>query len=371
MQRMAKRLIHRGILVLMPALAWLLSPAAAAAGDYQLTTIAEGLELPWCITLLPDGDFLVTERPGRLRRLGADGNIGEPITGVPPVLFAGQGGLHDVLLDPDFAENGTIYLSYAHGDMRANGTRIARATLRGDTLENVEPIFTAEPLKRGPQHFGAKMVLLPDRTLMLTTGDGFDYRELAQNPFVTLGKTIRINTDGSIPADNPFADGADGHPAVYSYGHRNPQGLARDPVSGVIYQHEHGPRGGDEVNRIEPGRNYGWPAITYGVDYSGAYVSPFTEHPGMEQPLRYWVPSIAPSGLAVYTGALFPDWQGSLLVGALNEGEVRRVTIEEDGSTSEEAVFSEVAERVRDVRVGPDGTIYLVTDPGRILRVSR
>jgi glucose/arabinose dehydrogenase len=371
MQLKAKRLVHRGILVILPALAWLLAPAATAAEDYQLTTLAEGLELPWCITLLPDGDFLITERPGRLRRLGADGTIGEPIDGVPPVYFAGQGGLHDVLLDPDFQANGTIYLSYAHGNRQANGTRVARATLKDGSLENVEPIFTAEPLKRLPQHFGGKMILLPDGTLMLTVGEGFNYRELAQNPFVTLGKTIRINRDGSIPADNPFADGADGHPAVYSYGHRNPQGLAFDPMTGVIWEHEHGPRGGDEINRIEPGRNYGWPAITYGMDYSGAYVSPFTEHPGMEQPLKYWVPSIAPSGLAVYRGDMFPEWQGSLLVGALNENEVRRVTINPDGTTSEEAVFSEIAERIRDVRVGPDGAIYLVTDPGRILRVSR
>lgn len=345
---------------------------AAQAAAYRLTTVAEGLDNPWCVAFLPDGALLVTERPGNLRRVSLTGVIGEPITGVPAVYYAGQGGLFDVLLDPAFPQNQTIYLSYAQGDRRANATRIARARLTAGALEDLTVIFTVEPSKSLPQHFGGKMIFLPDGTLMLTTGEGFNYREHAQMTHNLMGKTVRVRPDGSIPDDNPFADGEHGHPAVWSYGHRNPQGLVLDPESGKVYLHEHGPRGGDEINLIEPGKNYGWPAITYGMDYSGAYVSPFTEHPGMEQPLKHWVPSIGPSGLAIYHGDQFPEWRGSLLVGALVDREVRRVTLNPDGSTSEEALFSELSERIRDVRVSPDGAVYLVTDgnPGRIIRVD-
>jgi glucose/arabinose dehydrogenase len=339
---------------------------------YRLTTVAEGLDHPWCVAFLPDGALLVTERPGTLRRIETTGAVSEPIDGVPPVYFAGQGGLFDVLLDPDFANNRRIYLSYAHGDRRANATRVVRARLGDSALEDLDVIFTVTPEKSLPQHYGGRMAFLPDGTLLLTTGEGFNYRELAQRTDGLLGKTVRINPDGSIPQDNPFADGQGGHPALYSFGHRNPQGLIVDPQTGQILLHEHGPRGGDEINRIEPGRNYGWPAITYGLDYSGAYVSPFTEHPDMEQPLKVWTPSIAPSGFAIYRGERFPAWRGSLFVGALVDREVRRVTLHPDGSTSEEALFSELGERIRDVRVSPDDAIYLVTDgkPGRIVRVD-
>jgi glucose/arabinose dehydrogenase len=356
-------------LVLLGALLALLSNTA---WSYQLTTVAEGLNYPWCVTFLPDGELLVTERPGQLRRISRDGTVGEPVSGVPEVFFAGQGGLFDVILDPDYEQNQTIYLSYAHGTRQSNATRITRARLNGNTLENPEVIFTVTPTKSLPQHFGGKMLFLPDGTLLLTTGEGFNFREQAQNTEALLGKTIRINTDGSIPADNPFATGEGGHPAVWSYGHRNPQGLIIDPETGKVYLHEHGPRGGDEINLITPGKNYGWPAITYGVDYSGAYVSPFSEHAGMEQPLHYWVPSIAPSGFAIYHGDEFPEWSGSFLVGALVDQEVRRVSLNSDGSSSEEALFSELATRIRDVRIGPDGAVYLVTDanPGKIIRVS-
>lgn len=344
---------------------------AVPAGAYQLTTVASGLDNPWCIAFLPDGELLVTERSGQLRRISADGTVGEPIAGVPPVYFAGQGGLFDVMLDPDFSANRVIYLSYAHGNRQANGTRVAKARLGDNALEDLEVIFTATPEKRLPQHFGGKMIFLPDGTLMLTTGEGFNYREEAQNTHALLGKTVRIHPDGSIPDDNPFANSEGGHPAVWTWGHRNPQGLIRDERTGAIYLHEHGPRGGDEINLISPGNNYGWPAITYGLDYSGAYVSPFTEHPGMEQPLKYWVPSIAPSGFAIYYGDQFPQWQGSLLVGALVDQEVRRVTIQADGTTSEETLFDEIGERIRDVRVGPEGAIYISTDSGNIYRATR
>ncbi len=358
-------------ILLTAALQGLAPPPVAA---YEITTVADGLDHPWCVAFLPDGSLLVTERPGNLKRIGPAGEVGEPVSGVPAVYFSpsGQSGLFDVLPDPDFASNRTLYLAYAHGSRQANATRIARARLAGNALEDLEVIFTAEPTKRLPQHFGGKLVFLPDGTLLATTGDGFDYREEAQNPHSLLGKTVRIRTDGSIPPDNPFADGVDGHPAVWTWGHRNPQGLVLDHRTGTVYLHEHGPKGGDEVNVLTPGANYGWPAITWGLDYSGAYVYPFTGHPGMEQPIRYWTPSIAPSGLAIYRGDGFPEWRGSLLVGALVDREVRRLTIGADGSVAEEALFSEVGRRIRDVRVAPDGSIYLVTDgkPGSVLRVT-
>lgn len=353
-------------------LAALLMSGSAAALDYRLQTIAEGLSYPWGLAELPDGTLLITERPGNLKHISADGSISE-IGNVPAVFFAenGQSGLFDVLPDRDFAGNGILYLAYAEGDRRSNATTVARARLAGSALEDVEVIFAAEPRKRLPQHFGGKLIFLPDGTLLLTTGEGFDYRELAQDPFTLLGKTVRINTDGSIPDDNPFADGEFGHPAVWTYGHRNPQGLVLDALSGTVYLHEHGPKGGDEVNVLVPGNNYGWPAITYGMDYSGAYVSPFTEHPDMAQPIKYWVPSIAPSGFAIYRGDMFPELNGDLLVGALVNREVRRLSIAPTGTFKEEALFSELESRIRDVRVSRDGSIYLVTDgsAGSIVRV--
>ena len=345
--------------------------AHTAAAEYRLEVVTDGLSNPWCVAFLPGGDMLVTERIGNLRRVTASGVIGMPIAGVPEVFFAGQGGLFDVALDPDFEDNQRIYLSYAHGNRSANATRIARATLSGSELTDVEVIFTVSPTKDTPQHYGGRMLILQDGTLLLTTGDGFDYREQAQNTHALLGKTVRIHTDGRFPADNPFADGKNGHPAVWTWGHRNPQGLAADPATGAVYLHEHGPRGGDEINLLEPGANYGWPAITYGMDYSGALVSPFTEQPGMRQPIKYWVPSIAPSGFAIYRGEHYPGWDGSLLVGALVNREVRRLESTPAGALSEASIFAEPGARIRDVRVGPDGLIYLLTDgaPGSLIRV--
>lgn len=351
----------------------LLAAAGTLAFEYELETVAADLTHPWGLTELPDGSLLVTERPGNLKHVAGDGTVTE-IGNVPAVFFAenGQSGLFDVLPDRDFASNRTIYLAYAEGNRQSNATTVARARLEGNALENVEVIFAAEPRKRLPQHFGGKLIFLPDGSLLLTTGDGFDYRELAQDPFNLLGKTVRFNTDGSLPADNPFADGQSGHPAVWTYGHRNPQGLALDERTGIVYLHEHGPQGGDEVNVLTPGTNYGWPAITYGLDYSGAYVSPFTEHPEMAQPVKYWVPSIAPSGFAVYRGEMFPELDGDLLVGALVNREVRRLRVAADGAVTEETLFAEIDQRIRDVRVAADGSIYLVTDrvPGSIVRVT-
>jgi len=346
-----------------------MNPALAA--DYSIDVLAENLENPWCVATLPSGDLLITERAGQLKRLSiATGEISE-ISNIPEVYFAGQGGLFDVLLDPDFERNQLIYLSYASGDPAANATRIARARLSGNSLEDVEPIFTATPSKDTPQHYGGRMVVLPDNTLLLTTGDGFEYREAAQDPNSNLGKTIRINLDGSLPSDNPFSEDS-GHPAVWTYGHRNPQGLAVDPANGAVYLHEHGPRGGDEINLLEPGSNYGWPGTSHGVDYSGAKISPFTEYPGIQSPLKVWVPSIAPSGLAIYRGEQFPQWQGSMFVGALVDREVRRVSFTDNG-LAEEAVFPEIDARIRDIRTTPEGALLIVTDgtPGTVYKVSR
>lgn len=363
----------QAVLLALLSVPFLLSARPATALEYQLTPLVEGLNYPWGLAELPDGSLLVTERPGNLKRVSRSGEVSS-IDGVPAVFFAenGQSGLFDVLPDRAFASNGLIYLAYAEGTRASNATTIARARLSGNSLTDVTVIFSVTPRKRLPQHFGGKLAFLPDGTLLATTGEGFDYRELAQDTHALLGKTIRINTDGSIPEDNPFADGEDGHPAVWTYGHRNPQGLVVDAVSGTVYLHEHGPRGGDEVNVLVPGTNYGWPAITYGLDYSGAYVSPFTEHPGMAQPIKYWVPSIAPSGFALYQGDMFPELAGNLLVGALVDREVRRLELGANGAIEESALFSELESRIRDVRVAADGSIYLVTDgnPGSIVRVA-
>jgi glucose/arabinose dehydrogenase len=335
----------------------------ACASEYQLETWSEGLDLPWSIAFLPDDAALVTELGGRLRRIDASGKPGKPVGNVPDVYFAGQGGLFDVVLHPGFPDNRMVYLSFAEGGKDDNGTAIARGRLSGNALEDVEIIFRNFTRKDTPVHYGGRMAFLPDGTLLLTTGDGFDYREAAQDVDSGLGKVLRMNDDGTPARDNPFP----GAPFVYSYGHRNPQGLAVSR-SGTIWLHEHGPRGGDELNRIEPGVNYGWPAITFGVDYSGAVISPHTAWEGMEQPDHYWVPSIAPSGLAIYEAGLFPDWRGDLFVGALVDREVRRLVLNAGKVVDEQPVFSEIAARVRDVRNGPTGELYILT-PDSVVRV--
>lgn len=355
--------MRRRMLALIPAL---LAAAAAVGADYRLETVVADLSWPWSIAFLPDGELLVAELDGQLRRIDRDGKPGPDIDAVPPVYFAGQGGLFDVVLDREFASNGRLFLSFAAGSAKANGTAVASATLLRNALSDVKIIFRVAERKDTPVHYGGRLAQLQDGTLLLTTGDGFDYREAAQDRRSQLGKTLRFNSDGSAVAGGPFPDS----PYVWSFGHRNPQGLvvAQD---GSVLLHEHGPRGGDEVNRIEPGVNYGWPAITYGLDYNGAYVSPFTEWEGMAQPLHYWTPSIAPSGFALYSGHLFPQWQGSLFVGALVSHDVRRLTYAHGSIVEQESLFGELGARIRDVRNGPDGALYLVTDgpEGSIVRV--
>ncbi len=343
-----------------------------SAPTLKTEVIASGLDHPWSIAFLPGGGVLVTERNGGLRRI--EGGRVTKVTGVPPVFNEGQGGLFDVVADPGFQQNGVVFLSYAHGTNRANGTRVARAKLVGNSLIEVTPIYTATPLKRGPVHFGGRMAFLPDGTLALTTGDGFDYREQAQRLDSPLGKVMRITTEGKVPDGNPFAANATAQGAIWSRGHRNPQGLAFDPVRNMLFAHEHGPRGGDEVNIIRAGANYGWPVATKGLDYSGATISPYRTYKGMTDGIVVWVPSIAPSGLAVYRGAMFPEWTGDLLVGALVDRELRRVRLSADGQMlGEESLLKGLGERIRDVRVAPDGSVWVTTDDaaGKVIRVSR
>jgi glucose/arabinose dehydrogenase len=292
---------------------------------YTIETVAEGLEHPWSLAFLPDGMMLVTERTGRLRVIDEGGLRAEPVGGLPPVFVSGQGGLFEVLPARDFAESRILYISYAHGDKDANHTRVLRARFDGRNLLDATAVFTSQPAKSGDAHFGGRMTWLPDGTLVMGLGDGFYFREDAQKLDTHLAKIIRIHPDGSVPADNPFVGQADAKPEIYSYGHRHVQAVVFDAASGLLYAHEHGPRGGDELNVIEPGRNYGWPMITYGRDYSRARISPFEELPGMEQPRTYWVPSIAPGGMTLYDGDVFPEWKGSLFVAALAEKSVRRV----------------------------------------------
>ncbi len=350
--------------------------AATASSDqppvaYKIETVAEGLDYPWSIAFLPNGDYLVALRVGEVHRISAAGAVGEPLSGLPNTYVAGQGGYFDIVLDPDFASNQTVYLSFAHGTAAENGTRIIKGTLSDTAIEDIQTIFTVSPLKDTAVHYGGKIIFLADGTLMMTTGDGFEYREAAQDRFSLLGKIIRINKDGSVPDDNPYADGSQGDPKVWSYGHRSPQGLVLDDATGIVYMHEHGAQGGDELNAVLPARNYGWPAVTKGINYSGAYVSPLKSAPGIEEPLTYWVPSIAPSGLAIYDGAAFPEWQGDIFVGALVDQELRHIKIDSGRVTSEVPIFTEIAARIRDIRVGPDGFLYILTDSdsGKVLRV--
>jgi aldose sugar dehydrogenase len=356
------------------ALLWLalLGSSLAQAMDYRIETVTDGLQHPWSLAFLPDGRMLVTERVGRLRIIEADGSLNpQPVGGVPEGFVAAQAGLMDVLLDPEFASNQQLYLSYAYGTSQANNTRLAKARLVDGQLKDVRVLFSALPAKSGAAHYGGRMAWLPDKTLVLTLGDGFDWREEAQSTANHLGKIVRLNRDGSIPQNNPLVGLAGAAEEIYSFGHRNVQGIVYDDELQRLYSHEHGPRGGDELNLIEPGTNYGWPLITYGVDYTGAQISPYTELPGLQQPLLHWTPSVAPSSLTLYRGSLFPQWQGDLFASTLAERSVRRIRLQDGKLAGQEVLFEELDERIRDVRGGPDGALYLLTDSaeGRVLRV--
>ncbi|HEY7664627.1 MAG TPA: PQQ-dependent sugar dehydrogenase [Xanthobacteraceae bacterium] len=347
----------------------------SSAGDLALTTVARGLVHPWALAFLPDGRMLVTERPGRMRIVTKDGKLSPALAGVPKVFAAGQGGLLDVALDRSFAQNQTIYFCYAEPARGGARTALARAKLVDEgapRLDAVEVIFRQQgPLSSG-NHFGCRIAQTPDDDLFLTLGEHFTTRDQAQNLGNDLGKIVRIRPDGSVPPDNPFVGKSGAKPEIWSYGHRNPQGLAINPTSGKLWEQEHGPRGGDEVNLIEKGKNYGWPVIGYGIDYNGARIHASTHKPGMEQPLWYWVPSIAPSGMAFYTGDLFPAWRGNLFVGALAGELLVRLELDGDKVLKEERLLQGLRERIRDVRQGPDGALWLLTDnsAGRILRLA-
>ncbi len=350
---------------------------AAAEGhtSYRIDAVSEGLEHPWSIAFLPDRSMLVTERPGRIRWLEADGRTRvASLAGVPEVYASGQSGLFDIVLSPTFDADRELFLSYACGTASANHTCLARAILGTEGLEDVRVVFRAQPAKAGNAHFGGRLAWMDDGTLLLSLGDGFDYREQAQNPATHIGSIVRLKRDGSAPDDNPFVDDATARPEIYSIGHRNVQGLVFDAANQRVIMHEHGPRGGDEINIIDAGANYGWPLVTNGLDYTFARVTPFTTYPGTVAPLLDWTPSIGPSGLMLYRGAMFPQWQGNLLLGSLVNREVRRVTLSGDGKRAEdvEGLFGELEQRIRDVREGPDGAIYLLTDSprGQLLRVT-
>jgi len=344
---------------------------AQANNGYQLETIADGINHPWSIAFLPDGDYLLSLHGGELRRLSSAGELGDPVQNTPATYAKSQGGYLDVVLDPQYAQNRTIYLAYAHGTPSANATRVIKATLSENSLENIQVIFTVQDKKDTPVHYGGRLLFINDGTLLLTTGDGFDYREAAQDRFSQLGKIIRIKRNGEVPSSNPFVN-SNGDSAIYTYGHRNPQGLAYDSSNNIVYMHEHGPQGGDEINIVDAGSNYGWPATSYGDNYSGAYVSPLKQAPGVTDPIHYWTPSVAPSGLAFYNADAFPKWKNSLFVGTLVNKDVRRLQIDNQKIIKEEVLFSEIKERIRDVRVGPDGYLYLLTgsQQGSVIRVK-
>lgn len=366
----------------LAALAALSSPAFAVQTNapdapktaVKVETVASGLSHAWGMQFLPDGRLLVTERPGRMRLVTLKGKISAPIEGVPQVAATGQGGLLDVVLAPDFAASGLIYFSYAEPrGGSTNGTTVARAKLKlegeGGKLEDLEVIFRQEPAFASSHHFGSRLVFAKDGSLFVTTGERASQKDQAQNPANHIGKVIHILPDGAPAPDNPKLEGWD--PKVWSIGHRNMQGAALDPATGRLWTVEHGARGGDELNHPEAGKNYGWPVITYGRDYTGLKIGEGTAKEGLEQPVYYWDPSIAVSGLTIYTGDLFKGWTGNFLTGGLNGARVERLVLKDGTVTAKEILLDDAGERIRDVRTGPDGAIWVLTDSdkSRVLRV--
>jgi glucose/arabinose dehydrogenase len=339
--------------------------------NYQFETIVSNLDDAWSFDFLNENQIIFTEQPGKLKIVTISSGEILNVEGAPKVQYASQGGLSEIVLDPDFKKNNTLYLTYSALNESGKSTLfLMSAELSNNSLINKKVIFEANAFRRVPIHLGAKIDFLSDGTLLLTSGDGFDYKEQAQSLNNHFGKIIRINKDGSVPFDNPFVDIPYALPEIFSYGHRNMQGLVV-MEDGRIFEHEHGPRGGDEFNLIESGKNYGWPAITYGIDYSGAVISPFTEMNGMEQPLKYWVPSIAPSDMIYYDGDLYPELRNSFLITALKSKDVKKIK-KTNNIFSEESIFSNLKSRLRSIGISPSGEIYLLTDgrKGKLLKVS-
>ncbi len=357
-----------------PAEAGLSTPSpqpASTSGVLSVETVARGLEHPWGLAFLPDGRMLVTERPGRLRIVNLDGTLSALLAGVPPVYAVGQGGLLDVAVSPDFASDQLVYLTYAEPDGEKAGTSAARARLEGNALVDLQVIYRQRPKVEGGGHYGSRLVFARDGLLFITQGERMTQREKAQDLSTTLGKVVRIHPDGTVPLDNPFVGRSDVLPEIWSYGHRNMQGAALHPETGALWTIEHGARGGDELNHPEAGKNYGWPVITYGRDYSGLRIGEGRAKEGMEQPVYYWDPVIAPSGMAFYTGDKYAGFTGDVFVGSLSPGGLVRLTLTDGNVTRETRYLGELRERIRDVVQGPDGFLYLLTDSrdGRVLRV--
>ncbi len=348
------------------------------AQGWRIEVVVDGLSHPWAIAWLPDSSALVTERAGRLRLI-RDGKLDpQPLTGLPPVLTFGQGGLLDIALHPNFADNRWVYLTFATGSPDANRTALARGRLEGHALRDTQVIFQNADPKSGGQHFGSRLVWLPDQSLLMSIGDGGNpptrfgdgnIRNQAQNPGTHFGKVLRLKDDGAPHPDNPFVNRPGAKPEIWTLGHRNIQGLTRDPLSGRIWANEHGSRGGDELNVIVGGHNYGWPEVTYSVEYWGSKISDETRRPGITDPQLVWTPSKAPSGLTFYTGDRYPQWKGDLFSGALQFGQIRRIKLDGDRVIGEEKLT--FGKRVRDVRQGPDGYLYVLTDENRgaLLRI--
>lgn len=358
--------------------AWSQAPRSATpksvTASLQVVTVATGLVNPWGLAFIPDGRMLVTERPGQMRIVEANGKLSPPLQGVPAVYAAGQGGLLDVAIDPQFATNQLVYWSYAEPGQNKDvaGTAVARARLQGNALQNVTVIWRQTPKVASALHWGSRLVFDRQGHLFITTGERYEYKERAQDLSTTLGKVIRINADGSIPTDNPFVNRKDAKPEIWSYGHRNIQAAALHPDTGALWTVEHAARGGDELNQPQAGRNYGWPIITYGVNYNGMKIGEGTAKAGMEQPVFYWDPVIAPSGAVFYTGEAFKEWRGDLFIGSLTPGLLVRLRMSNGKVVSETRYLGELGERIRNVRQGPDGYLYLLTDnsKGRILRLE-
>lgn len=350
----------------------------AETTDLRVETFASGLEHPWSLAFLPGGAMLVTERPGRLRLISAAGRVSDPVRGVPKVATGDQGGLLGLALDPAFARNRLIYFSYLEAGRGGNGIAVARARLNTDKparLTNLKVIFRQRPKAPGAKNVGSRLIFGRDGKLFISIGDFYedDVRTMAQDLGSDIGKILRINPDGSIPSDNPFVKRAKALPEIWSYGHRNPEGLDLDPQTGVLWENEHGPMGGDEVNIIRPGRNYGWPLVSYGLNYDGTKVGTGRQTmDGVTRPIHYWVPSIAPSGMRFYATDQIPGWKGNLLVTALKDKMLVRLDVQGSRITHEEHLLQDVGMRLRGAEIAPDGAVYIFTDEdkGEILRLT-